>query len=294
MNMILSYALAYLQAGLTVLPIEPGSKKAAVKWQVLQKNKPTEKQVLEWFGPEKYGLGLVCGRASAGLVVLDFDTAAEASYHRWAKLVPELTPFLPLVRTGKGLHVYARLPFEVRNVVLAQTPAGGVLIETRGEGGYVLAPPTLHPNGSFYEWANGFAHVPLLTARQGYKLLGACTQLHSCRQPEQNLAKSGGRDGYLVTTSAGSKLRKYAEGALRVSGEELGRVMKGGRNKALNRAAFNLGRFVGAGLLGVPEVEVVLRQACVRNGLIAEDGELAFERTLKSGLSAGVKLGLRR
>jgi hypothetical protein len=289
MNMILSYALAYLQAGLTVLPIEPGSKKAAVKWQVLQKNKPTEKQVLEWFSPEKYGLGLVCGRASAGLVVLDFDTAAEASYHRWAKLVPELTPFLPLVRTGKGLHVYARLPFEVRNVVLAQTPAGGVLIETRGEGGYVLAPPTLHPNGSVYEWANGFAHVPLLTARQGYKLLGACVQLHSGRESQLNCARGEPRPGL-----AEGRWRKYAEGALRVSGEELGRVMQGGRNKALNRAAFNLGRFVGAGLLSEPEVEAVLRLACVRNGLIAEDGELAFERTLKSGLSAGVKLGLRR
>ncbi|HLI78147.1 MAG TPA: bifunctional DNA primase/polymerase, partial [Acidobacteriaceae bacterium] len=52
-------------------------------------------------------------------------------------------------RTGRGEHRYYRHPGrEVRNF------AGRVQgLDLRGDGGYVVAPPSLHPSGRRYEWA---------------------------------------------------------------------------------------------------------------------------------------------
>ena len=58
-NEMLGWAKKYAQAGLSVLPIRPESKKAAVKWDGLQEKKPTEEQLKSWFEGANYGLGLV-------------------------------------------------------------------------------------------------------------------------------------------------------------------------------------------------------------------------------------------
>jgi hypothetical protein len=85
------------------------------------------------------------------------------------------------------------------------------------------------------------------------------------------------------------RLQRYAHAALHREVAALGEMPPGGRNDGLNRAAFCLGRYVGAGLL--PQVMVIahLRQACRRNGLIADDGQRAFWNTLVSGLDAGMR-----
>lgn len=287
MSELLDWAEKYNLAGLSVIPTTLGSKKPALKWEVYQYERSSGEQLFDWFDDGFHGVGLVCGAISGGLVVLDFDEEAETSYQKLVEAVPEIVPYLPLVKTGKGYHLYVRLPFEVRNVVLAQTAAGGVFIETRGEGGYVIAPPTVHPSGAVYEWVNGFFTIPKLTVRQGYKLLGACVQLHQGREPTLKITKKKPRAKQKPTKE---RVYQYAQGALKRIGEELAQAGQGQRNTTLNRLAFNLGRFVGAGLLTEPEVMEVLRQACIENGLINEDGELSFERTAQNGLSAGVKL----
>ncbi len=61
----------------------------------------------------------------------------------------------------------------------------------------------------------------------------------------------------------------------------------GARNAALFRAAAALGRRVAAGQLPEPDVEQGLYAAAERNGLVADDGERAVQRTIISGLTAG-------
>jgi hypothetical protein len=62
----------------------------------------------------------------------------------------------------------------------------------------------------------------------------------------------------------------------------------GGRNAALNRPAWTLGRWVAAGALDQAVVEVELCAAATRNGLVADDGSRQCWATIRSGPGAGL------
>jgi hypothetical protein len=77
------------------------------------------------------------------------------------------------VHTGKGLHLYFRYPLgrDIRNAQDRDDLPG---LDWRGNGGYVLVPPSAHPDGGVYAWsvdsADTFAEAPewlitLITSR---------------------------------------------------------------------------------------------------------------------------------
>jgi hypothetical protein len=79
-------------------------------------------------------------------------------------------------------------------------------------------------------------------------------------------------------------------------GARLAEVAEGGRNTALNRAAFELGTLACVAPLGRDEVHEALRVACVANGLMTDEGnggEAGFEATFDSGWNAGLRTGER-
>ncbi|HEV2605007.1 MAG TPA: bifunctional DNA primase/helicase [Microvirga sp.] len=79
----------------------------------------------------------------------------------------------------------------------------------------------------------------------------------------------------------------YARAAFDREVEDLARTMSG-RNDRLNRAAFNLGQLIGAGVLNQGEVERRLMSAAQANGYISKDGREAAQATIRSGLSRGI------
>jgi hypothetical protein len=80
--------------------------------------------------------------------------------------------------------------------------------------------------------------------------------------------------------------------------DDLARTSPGGRNNALNHAAWTLGRWIAAGALEQTDVEDALYAAVTANGLAADDGERQCWATIRSGLSTGLaqddQLGLTR
>jgi hypothetical protein len=147
-------ALEYLRRGWAVLPIAPGTKRPLVPWEKYQHRHPTEAEVVGWWTRWPDAQVAIVTGAVSGLVVLDEDgpEAQEA-------LRDKHLPATPTVRTSKGWHRYFRHPgFECRN--FARKLPG---LDFRGDGGYVLAPPSLHPSGRRYEWANTLSpdDVPL-------------------------------------------------------------------------------------------------------------------------------------
>ncbi len=68
--------------------------------------------------------------------------------------------------------------------------------------------------------------------------------------------------------------------------DELVKTPSGGRNSALNHAAWTLGRWIAASALEQSDVEEALCAAAERNGLVADDGERQCWATIRSGLSA--------
>ena len=66
--------------------------------------------------------------------------------------------------------------------------------------------------------------------------------------------------------------------------DELAKTPSGGRNSALNHAAWTLDRWIAAGALEQTEVQEALYAAAVANGLVADDGERQCWATIRSGL----------
>src|SRR5438128_2304263 len=69
----------------------------------------------------------------------------------------------------------------------------------------------------------------------------------------------------------------------------VGAAQPGGRNDALNHAAWTLGRWIAAGALEQGAVEDELYSAAEVNGVVADDGEHQCWATIRSGLSAGLQ-----
>jgi hypothetical protein len=143
-NPILLAALDYLRRGFSVIPIRPGTKKCALpRWKEYQSRLASEAEVNRWFTEHPdWQLGIVLGEVSGGVVVGDFDDMAE--HDRWAEEYPECAATLPTVVTARGRHVYCRSADTRSHKV-----TGG---EIRGDGNYVLAPPSKHPAGADYAW----------------------------------------------------------------------------------------------------------------------------------------------
>jgi hypothetical protein len=105
------------------------------------------------------GIAVICGAVSGNLEVIDVDCKYGIKWEEYeAKILdahPELYGRLKIIRTkSNGYHIYYRCESIEGNQKLAERPATDdekfinpnakqfVLIETRGEAGYVIAPPS--------------------------------------------------------------------------------------------------------------------------------------------------------
>jgi len=159
-------ALWYARHGWRVFPVVPLKKLPLIKgWPQLATT--DLEQVARWWRQEpEANIGLACGPDS-GLYVIDVDrhgdTDGEAAL---AKLEHELGPLPHTVeqRTGSGgrqllwawpgdreLRNKAGRPSTGRTAEFRLPPG----IDTRGQGGFVVVPPSVHPCGDTYRWTNG-------------------------------------------------------------------------------------------------------------------------------------------
>lgn len=128
----------YSARGLATIPVAPlGKRPLRAGWR--------RADPAAWEGsPADANIGVVCGAASGGLVVLDFDTREgprEASGMR----VEELAFHTLVARTARGWHVYAR-------DTSARTSAPWKGLDVRAEGSMVVAPPSVHVSMARYEF----------------------------------------------------------------------------------------------------------------------------------------------
>jgi hypothetical protein len=152
-NEIRTAALSYEHLGLSVIPVEPRGKRPLVEWQEYQSRRATQAEIKGWWAKwPKANVGVVTGEIS-GLVVVDVDSADAA--HLLHEQVPELDfRSIPRSRTGKGWQLFFNHPgvkVENRTAIFSG-------LDFRGDGGYVVAPPSVHPNGKTYVWK--FLHTP--------------------------------------------------------------------------------------------------------------------------------------
>jgi hypothetical protein len=148
------FAYDYFLLGWHLLPVQPGKKVPFGRWGGKELGPDTPPG--HWRRHPELNLGIGTGPVS-GVFALDIDPAKGGldtlrAYQSKHGPLPEA----PLVRTGSGgWHVYFEWPAdqEVTNSAGKLGPG----LDVRGIGGYVVAPPSLHPNGRRYAWHPGRA-----------------------------------------------------------------------------------------------------------------------------------------
>lgn len=142
------WRVAYRALGFATIPLAPRGKRPLRKGWL-------ERGDEQWVGaPAMANIGILTGSRSGGLVVLDFDT--RDGPEQVLGMTPEQLAIVTIVvETARGWHVYARA-----DGVASGTPRVG--LDVRGEGGMVVAPPSVHPSGHVYAFVGPCrALVPL-------------------------------------------------------------------------------------------------------------------------------------
>ncbi|MFG3259056.1 bifunctional DNA primase/polymerase [Streptomyces sp. NPDC048172] len=208
---MLTAALAWHQAGCSLVrAATDGTKRPLGPWKRYQQARANEHQLHAWFKDGHPGLGIVCGAVSGNLEVLEFEGAAItngtlAQFHAAVVRSGLVLPWSTL-RTGcvirspsGGLHYYFRTPGPALPNTRLATKNGNVLVETRGEGGYVITAPShgpVHPTGQPYLLLQGGPPtVPLLTIDDRDALLTTARSLdraHPEARTRTPQAKLGG------------------------------------------------------------------------------------------------------
>ena len=278
MNAVLRHALKLAEQGKPVFPCKPGNK-APYIGAGFKAASTEHKQIENWWKSFPAAMiGMPTGGPS-GIWALDVDIAkGEGAADGRASLVELTTKYgsLPPSATHStpsgGKHYLFRYPVEreVRN----STSKIGAGLDIRGDGGYIIMPPSINAEGRTYEIidASEAAEPPewLLD------LVAPLTQPECDGLQAQTLGYHGG------------PIHPYVQAAVDGELKKLSAALKGTRNDTLNTTAFALGQWVGGGELSEDEAQARLFEAAQNCGLV-DDGKRAVSKTIESGLTAGKK-----
>jgi hypothetical protein len=207
-------ALALAARSMRVFPIGPRKNEPPLfeKWQEHTTDTST---IRNWWRDHPNIIGIATGPDS-GIWALDIDGGGGETALR--KLEAEHGALAPSVEagSGEGRHLCFRWPqgCDIRNSQCRDDIAG---IDVRGKGGYVLAPPSLHPSGRRYaaQWL-----IDIVTSKQ------------TAGHPLQRQRKRGAPSSTLIMTA-----RTRGAAVARLGGY----LLRGPQRRALAVTAFQRG-----------------------------------------------------
>jgi putative DNA primase/helicase len=287
---ILNAALGYAGLGVTVFPMASAVKKSLKSakfsngspWGATRGPEEVRRDFTKWDGCR---IGVPTGAINR-IVVIETDTESGHGVDGAAALVGleakhgALPDTRHAISPSGSIHRYFRHPGDGIKIRTTASELG-VGIDVRGDGGCILAPPSVNPDGRRYRWLNQLPLAPmpawLIELTREKPLTISQRAIAAIKQPLGH--------GHLNRSSASNA---YAAAALEYEISALASAAPGGRNHALNRASFSLHQLVAGGELDGGEVDRQLLEAATANGLVGDDGIKAVMATIKSGRDAGL------
>lgn len=300
-NPYLVAALDYAARGWPVFPCNPRTKKPLIPRDKDEKGKPINgtgglskatldsETIGEWWARwPKAMIGLRTGFGR--LFVLDFDprhdddTGEEWTLERLKdELEEQMGVALPVSLSSRtpsgGVHVWLTWPddggAEIRN--------SGSLpehIDVRGDGGYVIAPPSVNANGVSYRWLRSDADAEVVEAPDA---LIAILR----KQPKADTPAPPRRPAPVADGDVDDQLRKYALSALEAECRLIETAASGSRNPQLNKSAFQIATLVAAGALREAVARAAIEDSARRNP--GRDDDAQLQATIESGWTAGLE-----
>lgn len=275
--------LDVIRRGWEVFPLQAGTKDGYYKtdykeggtgysWQ--QQATSDLAQVTRWAAQYPgCNWGIRTGQTSG---VFCIDTDNDVAFN-WA-ISKGLNPSY-FVQTGKGFQFFYRqapgVSVKTQSNLLKDAPKG---VDVRGDkNGYVVAPPSLHPNGKFYQvLANGSLPEP------PQWLLDL---VRPSERPEKAVRAPGSDPDEPLTDDQKSHGRNSFAKACR----DYDNVADGEWNSELNKLAYKAGRRVASGVFTEEEaLEIALEVETAAT--YHDEKERGFTATWNSGMAAGLQV----
>jgi hypothetical protein len=283
---LVAAAIGYAAAGIPVLPLHtPGAdggcscragaacgspgKHPRVRRGLHDASRQPEAIRAWWARWPHANIGLVTGTV---LDVCDIDT--NSGLHVVLDLLDVVRPPGPLIRTGSGWHLWYAAGSLPSRVAIAPG------VDWRGRGGLVVAPPSLHHTGTRYTFQQPWQHPDLPVCPPQLRAMVLPAPPPPLSAPAGPIADL---DRYVraALDSEADRVRR-APRPMIIGGR---RISGGGRNDALNRAAFRLGQLAAHTPMDEAAVRRELTEAALSTGL----GRAEVQRTLSSGWRAGLR-----
>jgi hypothetical protein len=296
-----AHRLSLLAGGFVPIPLN-GKRPTNAGWQ--SDVAPSESEIASWKAicRDAFNTGILTKWTPTIDIDVTHNLVANAIADRAAALVAEGEPLL--VRFGKqpkrAILFRTDEPFNKITTSDFTSPDGATHhVEILCDGQQIAAFGRHPDTGNEYEWPQSapgsvkHCDLPILTEAMAKQLIDTAANImrnagweeKKCRQPASNGAKrptsSYGEGGY--------RERQYAKATLDGCVAELSNSTPGGRNDALNKAAFRLGTMIARDWIPRDTVEKRLYDAAILNGSIKDDGSDAALATIKSGMNAGNK-----
>lgn len=255
----LEAALEYASRGYPVFPCSPNSKVPFARTNGCKDATTDEATIRRWWEAAPTANVAIATGSVSGIYVVDVDTASS-----------EVMPLLPTTWTartrGGGWHYLYSVSEPLPNTNKKAANAVHPDADTRGEGGYILVFPSVI-DGKQYQWVNDIDPAPLPSWIADKVRPKAETRL-ATRQMFQ-----------MVSTS-------WAGKALEDECQKVANTGEGGRNEALNRAAFKIGQIVAGGHLSAATAGQALDAAAAACGLPERERRSTIERSIKAGMAS--------
>ena len=151
-NILLDAAIDYASRGLAVFPLKPRDKSPITAHGVHEATTNFDQINKWWSRYPNANIGIACGKVSGGLLVVDLDRKPNGvdgldSLNEWERENGELPETVRSITGSDGNHLLYRIDGTNKNRVNL-LPG----VDIRSDGGYIVAPPSIHPNGNRYEW----------------------------------------------------------------------------------------------------------------------------------------------
>lgn len=149
---MMDQAIKYSEMGLAVFPVR--QNKTPYTPHGCKNAKTDLRAIKNWW--KRYpdaNIGIATGSISGGIIVIDIDidedkgVYGDESLREWEREHGELPETWRAITGRGGYHYYYRSDKKIKNTTNLYPG-----IDIRGEGGYVIAPPSLHQNGNYYQW----------------------------------------------------------------------------------------------------------------------------------------------
>lgn len=273
---LLTAALLYSKLGFKIFPCMEGDKRPKKNCLWREEATTDRNQIERWWRENpNYNIGLPTGEEN-NLFVIDIDvkpgqvdgrkSLEDLERKHKARLRSEMIAITP----SGGMHYFFLYSNGLKNSVKSL----GESIDTRGSGGYVVAPPSRIGNGSY---------------RFTSKLDGGSIKLNEV--PQWILTELEERDKPVATPIArpiklnvDRSLNRYAAAVFIGVLDDIRNSYPGNRNHALNKGAYRLGGLIATNYLNYNQVVRELSAAASEIGL----DPVEAEKTILSGISAGL------